>query len=180
MSRAIRWYVSAVLSVAVLATAALLVYGPSPSHDRWFDAAMLSGLALAAEMLTVLLPRSALGSMGFIPYVALALIAPDWTSVAVVASIRAVLEIIGRRPPIKAAFNVAAFTLMELGAVTVYLVVGGRGLLSIDHVTNVGHVTHLVGAAALLACASALATNNFLVSGAIAFSSGKPLLRVWR
>jgi putative nucleotidyltransferase with HDIG domain len=180
MIKAIRWYVLTVLVVAVLATAALQVYGPSPSHDRWFDAAMLTGLALAAEMLTVLLPRSALGSMGFIPYVSLALVSPDWTSVAVVASIRAALEIIGRRSPIKAVFNVAAHALMELAAVVVYLAAGGRGLLEVDQVTNVGHVTHVVGAPALLACIAALTTNNFLVTGAISFSTRRQLLRVWR
>lgn len=180
MSKAIRWYVITVLAAAVLATGALLVYGPVPSDARWFDEAMLSGLALAAEMLTVLLPRSALGSMGFIPYVGLAMISPDWTSVAVVASIRAALEIINRRQLLKAVFNVAAYALMELAAVVVYLVAGGRGLLGVDNVTSVGHVTHVVGGPALLACVAALALNNLVVSGAIALSTGRRLFTVWR
>ena len=180
MSKAIRWYVLTVLAAAILGIAALMVYGPTPSTGRWFDAAMLTALALAAEMLTVLLPRSALGSMGFIPYAALAMISPDWTSVAVVASIRATLEILGRRPLLKGAFNVGAFALMELAAVVVYLLAGGRGLLTIDNVTSVGHVTHVVGGPALLSCLAALALNTLLVSGAIAFSANKPLLLVWR
>jgi putative nucleotidyltransferase with HDIG domain len=180
MSKAIRWYVGTVIGMAVLGVAGLAIYGPRPSAERWFDAAMLSALALASEMLTVILPRSALKSMGFIPYIALAMISPDWTSVAVVAAIRATLEIIGRRPLLKGVFNVGAFALMELAAVAVYLVAGGRDLLSVDSIASVGHVTRAVGAPALLACASALAFNNLLVSGAIGFSTGKPLLQVWR
>jgi putative nucleotidyltransferase with HDIG domain len=180
MTKAIRWYDLTILAAAVVATAALVVYGPSPSHDRWFDAAMLSVLALAAEMLTVLLPRSALGSMGFIPYIALAFIRPDWTTVAVVASIRGALEIIGRRAPIKAVFNIAAHAVMEVVAIVVYLGLGGRALLDIDSVTNVGHVTRVVGGPALLTCILAFAINTCLVAGAIAFSSNKPFLQVWR
>lgn len=158
----------------------LFTYGPSPSHERWFDAAMLSALALAAEMLTVLLPRSALGSMGFIPYIALATISPDWTSVVVVGAIRATLEIIGRRPLLKGLFNAAAHAAMELAAVVVYLAAGGRSLLTVEQITSVGHVTQTVGGATLVASVIALWLNNFLVSGAIAFSTGKRLWLVWR
>jgi putative nucleotidyltransferase with HDIG domain len=180
MSKAIRWYVLAVFAATSVGTAALFAYGPIPSHEGWFDAAMLSALALAAEMLTVLLPRSALGSMGFIPYIALATISPDWTSVVAVGGIRAILELMGRRSLLKGVFNVAAHAAMELAAVVVYLSAGGRSLLNVEEVTSVGHVTHMVGAAVLLASIIALWLNNFLVSGAIAFSTGKPFWQVWR
>lgn len=179
MPKAIRLYVLAVVALAAVLTVALVAYGQDPSAARLLDAAPLAVLALAAEMLTVLLPRSALGSMGFIPYFTLAMVAPNWTSVLVVAGIRGTLEVFGRRPPLKAGFNVAAFALMEIAFIVVYLACGGRGLLRLDHVASVGYVTREVGGPALIASAFALAVNNLLVSGAIALSSGRNPLAVW-
>jgi len=180
MPKAIRLYVLAVVALAAVLTAALAAYGPDQTSARLLDVAPLAVLALAAEMLTVLLPRSALGSMGFIPYFTLAMVAPNWTSVLVVAGIRGALEAFNRRPPLKAVFNIATFALMEISFIAVYLACGGRGLLRLEQVASVGFVTREVGAPVLIASALALAVNNLLVSSAIAVSSGRNPLAVWR
>src|SRR6185369_6761328 len=120
--------------VSILAgcwAAALYRYAPSDAGSLFRDALLLSALAIAAEMLNFLLPRSAAGSLAFIPYFAAAIIAPSWPSVAAVALMRAGLELVARREPTKAVFNVATHALMQLVAVSVYAGFGGIGLLSI-------------------------------------------------
>src|SRR4051812_44508473 len=94
-----------VMGVAASAVAAgMLLYQRAPSvpSSVWLDAALLCSLALAAEALSFLLPRSAVGSMAFIPYFALAVVAPSWASVMAVALVKVVVEACTRRHPVKA------------------------------------------------------------------------------
>ena len=62
------------------------------------DALILSTLAIAGEMLGFMLPRSAAGSIAFIPYFASAIVVPGWPSVLFVrADPGSALELFARR-----------------------------------------------------------------------------------
>jgi putative nucleotidyltransferase with HDIG domain len=172
-------YVLAVTAIALTWAIALYWLVPPARTATVSDVALLAVLALAGEGLSVLLPRSSTGSMAFIPYFALPLIVPGWQTVAAVAIVRAFVEALGKRDPIKQLFNVAAHALMECVAITVYLALGGVSLVGIDGLTQVAHVTRLVGGPALAASALGLTTNNFLVAGAVALSSGRSAISVW-
>jgi hypothetical protein len=67
---------------------------------------------------------------------------------------------------------------MELIAVSTFLVLGGVGLRSIDNLFDLTHVTRVAGLPALVAFAAAHFANNLIVTGAIAFSSGRTLRSV--
>ncbi len=180
MSSATRWYVVAAAVVAVLLGAMVSFVAPSPSSTVVLDVALLSVLAIAGESLSILLPRSATGSMGGIPYFALALVVPSWPSILAVGVVRALLELIARREPIKAVFNVSSHVVMEAIAVGVYVALGGQSLQALPDLVHLTSVTRAVGAPAMIACAAALFVNMILVSGAIAVSSGRRLVAVWR
>ncbi len=137
------------------------------------DALALCALAVTAELLTFLLPASASGSIGFIPYFAAAVVVPAWPSVACVVLVKAVVELWQRRAPIKALLNISSHAIMELVAVAVYLALGGIALGSITDSHSLTHVTRVAGLPALTAFALALVANNLIVAVAIATSNGR-------
>jgi hypothetical protein len=79
-----------------------------------------------------------------------------------------------RRAPIKATLNVAAHMIMELVAITVYLLLGGVALRQLVSSTTLAHATVVAGGPALIAFALAAISNNAIVTGAIVMSSGRP------
>ena len=180
MQRATRWYVALTALVALLLGVLVFAVAERPSSSVVLDVALLSVLAIAGESLSILLPQSATGSMGGIPYFALALVVPSWPSVVAVGIVRTLLELLARREPIKAVLNVSTHVIMEAIAVALYLSLGGTSLLSLPDLVHLTAVTRAVGAPAMIACAAALFVNMGLVSGAIAVSSGKRLIIVWR
>src|SRR3954462_7265014 len=125
MRSIIRVYVAGVAATALIWTFVLYRSAPGATQTMRTDALILCGLAVAAEMLSFLLPRSATGSIGFIPYFAAAVVVPRWPSVACVILVKSLVELWTRREPIKAALNIASHALMEMTAVGVYVMLGG-------------------------------------------------------
>jgi putative nucleotidyltransferase with HDIG domain len=173
------WYVIAVALVASVGTIAAYLAHPDVPAAMLNDALILSVLAIAGEMLSFVLPRSAAGSIAFIPYFASAIVVPAWPSIAFVALVRAALEVVAKRTPIKALFNVAQQAIMQLVAVSAYLLLGGTSLVGIAHAGNLTFVTRQAGIAALVAFVAALSINTILVATVIAISAGRPVTRVW-
>lgn len=168
-----RYYVTGVAIVAGLWAAAMFRAAPRVDASMLSDAMLLCGLAITAELLTYLLPRSAAGSIGFIPYFASAIVVPGWPSVLSVVIVKGVVELWSRRSPIKAVLNISSHALMELIAVSVFVALGGESLRSLGDLLNLTHVTRAVGFPALVAFVVALGSNNMIVTTAIALSSGR-------
>ena len=176
MRRATKWYVGITTLIALVWGAALYWSAPHPAAPMLTDALLLCGLALTAEVLTFLLPRSAAGSIGYIPYFAAAIVVPSWPSVLSVVVVKTAIELSAKRAPIKAVLNISAHALMELVAVTGYIALGGRSLGTFGvSIFDLTHVTKVVGLPALAAFAAALLTNNIVVTGAIALNSRRTL-----
>src|SRR4051812_45573263 len=173
MTRSTKIYVAIVAGLAALWTYLMYRSAPTASSVMITDALILCGLAVAAELLSFLLPRSATGSMGFIPYFAAAIVVPSWPSVVSVILVKAAVELWTRRAPIKAVLNISSHALMELIAISTYTLLGGVSLHAFPDLFNLTHVTKVVGLAALVAFAAAHLANNIIVTGAIAFSSGR-------
>jgi putative nucleotidyltransferase with HDIG domain len=179
MRIATRVYVSLIVALAAVGLAILYGYAPSTQPDAWMAVVVLVTLAIAADMLSFVLPQSAHGSIAFIPYFALAVINPSWTTVAVIAAVRVITEFAARREWTKGLFNVGQQTLAVTATIGVYRLVGGQSLLAIPELMSLSHVTRQAGGAALAAFASGLILNNVLVVGVIALQSGKSIWRVW-
>ncbi len=173
-----RLYVAVVAIVAALWTALLMWRGPSVPPALINDALILCGLAIAAELMRFLMPVSATGSMGVIPYFAAAIVVPSWPSVVCVILVKAAVELWTRRAPIKALLNISSHAVAELMVVSTYLLLGGVSLHAIGNVHDLTHVTYVAGAPALVAFLLAHITNNLIVTVAIALSSERPLKAV--
>lgn len=172
-----------VAGVALLATSwglASYIHAPHVTESTLTDALMLCALAVTAEILCYLLPRSATGSFGFVPYFAAAIVVPSWPSVAAVILVKGSTEILARRPVIKAVLNTAAHAIMQLVVITVYLNLGGAALRSLGDVRELAHLTLVAGGPALIAFVCGSIATNLIVTTAIALSSEKPLVEVLR
>jgi putative nucleotidyltransferase with HDIG domain len=178
MTRSTKIYVATVSGLALVWTYFMYRSAPVASSVMITDAAILCGLAVAAELLSFLLPRSATGSIGFIPYFAAAVVVPSWVSVVSVILVKGAVELWVRRAPIKAILNVAAHAVMELTAVSVFLALGGHSLRVFDNVLDLTSITKDSGIAALVAFVCAHLANNIIVTGVIAVSTGKQVRNV--
>lgn len=178
MRSATRYYVAAVAGTGIVWTYLMYRAAPAAPRSMLSDALILCGLAIAAELWTFLLPRSATGSIGFIPYFAAAIVVPAWPSVVGVIVVKGAVEVWTRRAPIKAVLNVSAHAIMELVAVSTYLALGGQSLRSIPQLLDLTHVTKVAGIPALIAFAAAHLANNVIVTGVIAVSSGKSVRNI--
>lgn len=121
--------VEVVVAGAFLSTAALVALGPEPPAAQLLAAAFFAAFGLLASGLAYKTSSETTGTIGFLPFLSVAMIAPSYA--AVLSVFVAVLggELIARRAPIKAVFNVAQQTLAEALAVSCYLLLGGKSML---------------------------------------------------
>jgi hypothetical protein len=179
MRESIGKYVGIICLAALGATYAVYAYRPELTSGHLEAALWLSGLGILAEMMAFSLPSGAGGAIAFIPFLALVLIAPHWTSAVAVAVSYVLAEALRRKPLLKGLFNVAQMSLaIALGTLT-YLAAGGGSVLAINPDSFRSSVAHLA-VPFLLLTITFFSVNTFAVSGAIAVSQGKSLSTVWR
>jgi HD-GYP domain-containing protein (c-di-GMP phosphodiesterase class II) len=175
----IQWYVYSVAAAALGLTAFVIFRGHVDSAPMLINLAILSVLAVAGEMLGFVLPqRAAMGSIGFIPFFAAAILLPSWQTIIAVIVVRVGLELSARREFIKGLLNVASHTLMAGIAVLVYTVMGGVSLFQEVGPYSLTEITQRNGLAALVAFTAAFFANNGIVFTAIAVSTGRRVLWV--
>ena len=174
-------YIAFVASLALGSEAGLYLSAPVLVPGALTAVLVLAALAIAAEALSFLLPKSATASLVFIPFFASALLVPAWPTVAVIIVETFIVHLTLRRQKRKSIFNVFQRALSVGAAIWIYRSLGGVGLLGLggDTLSPV-HLTAHVGIAALIACALALMLNNMLVSGVIAISANSSPWQVWR
>lgn len=180
MRRHTQYYVAAVATLSILGTWLLVRGSPTVPRPMLTDALLLCGLAVTAEFLGYVLPRSAAGSIGFIPYFAAAIIVPGWPSVLAVMLVKSAVELWARRPVLKAVLNVSAHAIAELIVVFGYALLGGVSLRLVPNYQNLADVTRAAAAPALISFVVASLANNLIVTGAIALSSGRSISDVLR
>ena len=111
----------AVLAAAVAVTLQLRTNGVAIGPEQTAAIVMLCSFALVGDLLTFLLPRGALGSIGFIPTLCAVLVAPSWYTVIAIASQKTIAEVARKADPQKILFNVATHGLCVGLAILAYL-----------------------------------------------------------
>jgi putative nucleotidyltransferase with HDIG domain len=179
MSARAKLYI-AFLSVLAVACA-IQLYGAAPDipANSVRIVVLLCSLALIAEALGVLMPNSVTGSIAFIPYLASALIVPNWISLVGVTTVRVITEIASRRPVVAQVINVTQQVVTFSLAVLAYQFAGGESLATVAH-HSLADVTLRNGAPALLAIVLSFVVNSTLVLGFISVRSNKTFFELWR
>lgn len=171
-------YVFLVVAAAFLAVAAVRWSQPLVTPAEITAVAVLAVLAIMAETLTFVLPRSAQGSIAFIPYLAAVMIVPAWPTVAAAASVKFAAETFSGRAALKKWFNVAQHALALALAILTFRLLGGTGMLGSGD--SLLATTMHSGLPALAAFVVTLGVNLLLVQTVIAISNGisiKQLIR---
>jgi hypothetical protein len=179
MRNRIQRYVGINCLLAVLAVLALYAYRPEMAFAHPSAAFWLSGLGILAQMMLFSLPQGGGGTIAFIPFLALVLVAPHWTSAVSVGLAYVIAEGLSRRPLIKGVFNVAQMALSIALGTLCYLAFGGESILRAPMEELTRDATGF-GIPFLLLTVVFFAANTLSVSGAIAVSEGKSILRVWQ
>jgi len=155
----------ACVSVVMVARVDLGFDGDSLRAARFFAL-----IGVLAHVLNYSLPRGISGNISFIPFLAAVAVAPTLSVVGAVAGCVVFAEVLHRRQPIKAVFNVAQYALAAAVAILVYRALGGRAL----DATSAPTATAFVAAFVLF-----FVVNTICVAGVIAVSSRQRFLAVW-
>ena len=164
-----------VIIIAVVSIASVgLVWKVSPGLN-WDDATTAGFFALIgilAQATAYALPRNAVGSIAFIPFLSALAVAPSLPLVGGVALAVICGEILQRREPLKATFNVFQYVLAIALAVIVYHLTGGVAMNADAAPRAIIPLT--------VAFAVFLLTNTVAVAGVVAVSQRRTVFQVWR
>ncbi len=167
----INGYVGAV-SLAALSVGLLLYFiAPEVNPDFLRAAFCFAALGVFANALTYRLARGASGGIAFIPFLAASILAPSWTTLVAVAVSVSVVEVFIRRPPVKAVFNVAQYTLATAVATLLYLGLGGSTALEGGQFLAPAYIALFL---------AFLGINTGAVSAAVAIAESRNVFEVWR
>lgn len=170
----VAFYVSGVAAAAIAVSLWLFNLAPEVDPQLLAAAVCFSTLSIFAHSLNYQLARGASGSIGFIPFLAAVVLAPHWITVATIATAVVAVEILVRRPLLKALFNIAQHALAIGASILVYNALGGRSLLATGSLS----LPDLPAFASVFIIFFAI--NSLGVSGAIALSERKSVWQVWR
>jgi putative nucleotidyltransferase with HDIG domain len=172
-------YVAVTAAAAIAAGVVVYLRDPSIPPESLAAIGLMAVLALVAEALAISQPLSSTGSIAFIPYFATVLVAPNWLALLVVATIRALADVMAKRDRVKTVFNAAQHALVLAVAILISQQLGGTSLLNLRSTTLV-EATAATGAAALAGFGLAYLISGLLVSGVISIAKGMPMGQVWR
>lgn len=170
----IRTFVVLVVVLAAIALSTLTAIGPSSEPRDIFVAACFMIVGLLSQALSYRSASGAFGSIAFIPFLSLIILAPNWTSVGAIALSVTCVEIVARRRLIKAVFNAAQFVLASAFSALAYDALGGWSPL--DAVVLGPRLW-----VPLAVCfVSFLLINRLCVAAAVAVSERSDAWSVWR
>lgn len=156
----------------MLTSAALLALGPVPTYEHWKAGAFFAAFGLLASVLGYSTSRTTSGSIGFLPFLSIAVIAPNIVAVATVFVSIFGTELLVRRAPLKAAFNVSQFVFAEAVAVTVYVLLGGQPMTG-------GPVSFREGLTFFAMVAIWFSLNKLAVSTVVTAADGRNMREHW-
>lgn len=174
----VRIFVCAVCVLASISVCALVWLAPVPPAGSLTALGLLTLLAVVGEAWGFLLPQSATTSIAFIPYMAMTLVVPHWSTVAAIALLRLADDARRRVGVLKSTFNLAQFILVFSLTILSYQWLGGKSFLQAP--TGIAVLTRAYGWAALGAYALSVVVNMALTSTVIAISTGRDPIMVWK
>lgn len=154
--------VEIVAAGAFVVSAAIVAFAPLPSPKEWQAAAFFTGFGVLASLLGYKTSDATVGSIGFLSFLSIAIISPSVAGLATVFASILAAEILARREPIKATFNVAQHVLAQGASIAIYVTLGGESTL--------GSAPPVF--AFIAAVATFLTINKLAVSTVVAAASG--------
>jgi hypothetical protein len=163
-------YVVSVVALAVLAGMAL--YSASPEFDPALGRAAIvfAALGFLAQILSYSVGGGVSAASSFLPFLTAAVLAPTWMGCAAVCGTTLASGLIMKGPTTKTLFNAAQITLATAVAILAYRALGGQPLTS--------GAKYVPAYLALVLAFTSI--NSIAVSGVIALSERRNVIKVWR
>jgi len=124
--------------------------------------AFFASFGVLASVLGYKTANGSTGTIGFLPFLSVALLSPNWAACVVVFLSVASAELAAKRAPIKALFNVSQHVMAEAFAIGAYLLLGGTSML--ENATSVPAFVAMVSVFFVI--------NKLAVSTIVAAASG--------
>ncbi|MFM8301913.1 MAG: HD-GYP domain-containing protein [Gemmatimonadota bacterium] len=121
--------VRAVVGSAILLTVGIVFTAPVPSTEQWIASIFFTTFGLLASLLGYRTANGTTGTIGFLPFLSAALIAPNYAAIVPVAISVGASEMIARRSIQKALFNISQQVSSQGLAVLTYIALGGSSVL---------------------------------------------------
>jgi hypothetical protein len=179
----VKRFVAVVTIAWIVAMTILLTASPGFEVDPLRAAIFFGLVGLVAQSLTYQLANSAAGSIAHLPFLSAVLVAPGLSTTLAVACAVLGSELLVKRQPLKALFNVAGAGLACSLASIVFLVLGGRPLPTYSAAlafSAQGAITAWSVGPFIAAFATYFATNSCLVSAVVALSQRQRFVTVWQ
>lgn len=122
--------VQVVAASAILLTAAIVFVAPVPSSEQWTASIFFASFGLLASLLGYRTANGTTGTIGFLPFLSVALISPNYAALVPVAVSVGTSELIARRKLQKALFNISQQVSSQGLAVLSYVALGGSSVLA--------------------------------------------------
>jgi HD-GYP domain-containing protein (c-di-GMP phosphodiesterase class II) len=161
--------VQTIVAGALVSIAAFFAFGEAPSTYEWRASAFFTGLGILAAALSYPVGRATSGTIGFLPYLSISIIAPNIAAVLCVAVSATFAELVQKRNLLKAAFNISQHTFAIACGIWVYKSLGGT-----PSSTGIPSFGPFVGLAATY-----FALNKLAVSTVVAMTSRDSVLIHW-
>lgn len=164
--------VELISAAALMSVAAIAALVAPPTAEQWVAATFFAVFGIVASSLGYRTSRTTTGNIGFLPFLSIAAVSPNVAAVVAIFLSVSVSELLLRRQPIKAVFNVAQFVLAQSASVALYLMLGG---LPFDGET-VG-VRAIAAFVAMVTCF--LSLNKLAVATVVTVAEGKGTREHW-
>lgn len=172
MTKAVRLYVILLAAGALVIGWLCYLAGATPTKSDWSAGGTFACLVTLAYLLAYKKTgRSESGSIAFLPLLAAVFVAPTWSTVITTVVAMGFVEIVNRRPLIKAVFNVSQAAVAVGLSVVFYLRVGGRSLAGGSDI----NLAAFVGVLLLF-----VVVNTVALNGVIAASESKNFVTLLR
>jgi HD-GYP domain-containing protein (c-di-GMP phosphodiesterase class II) len=168
MPRRVYVYVSLLAVVAIAMIGTISRTWPQPSRADWLAAAVFAGLGLFAQRLNYRTNSNTVGSVGFVSWLSLGAIAPNFASISALVAVLTITEFTIKREMVKRVFNISQHAITFAVGLAVFRAAGGVSLL-------LTRDTMLIPFAAYYATTKL--GNKLFVAGVISLSTRSPFER---
>lgn len=174
MKPSIRLYITLVALACASALAALVWTSPAVDWLHVRAVITISVIALVTHLMGHTLSKNAhsivRGSVSFVPFLAGAILSPDWSAVVGVLTVLVIVQIVRRRNASKSIFNVCQVALAVSLAILAYRALGGTSILNQQALNYPALVSVLVVYSVV---------NTFSVAGVVSMSDRRGFIEVW-
>lgn len=182
-SRSVKLYVMSAVFMATAMLAVTVVAWPEQSHNPISTLVVLATIAASAEKVRIRQANGSYTSFAAWPLTAAIFLCPSWVAIVAAMGASLAMQLLAKRAPLKAVFNIATTTLSASLALIVFRLLGGVGFPTLDAsswIDSAMRTSKVDGVPVIGALLVFYLVQTFAVAGVLALADGKQIGSVWK